>query len=51
MKDIVLDKMKAEGVELTRENYLLFAFFDAGVELDAEAESMLPEEFQDWTPR
>lgn len=47
MEDIVLNKMKKEGVPLTRENYLQFAYFgNPPEELSAEEEAQLPEQFQ-----
>lgn len=47
MTDFVLEKMKEEGIPMTRENYLELAYMgDPPEELDAEEESMLPEEFQ-----
>jgi hypothetical protein len=44
--DHVLNFMIRNGVELTRENYLEIAYMGNPPELDAEAESMLPEQFQ-----
>jgi hypothetical protein len=45
--DGVLDLMWEAGVELTRENYLALAYLGNPPEqLDAEAESELPEEFR-----
>ncbi len=47
MSDIVLDKMKQLGVELTRKNYLDFAYFGTPPKhLTAEQEALLPEQFQ-----
>jgi hypothetical protein len=44
--DCVQEMMKKCGVLPTRENYLLFAYWNANPDLDAEGEAMLPEEFQ-----
>jgi hypothetical protein len=47
MTDIVLDKMKQENIPMTRENYLALAYLgNVPEQLDAEEESMLPEQFQ-----
>jgi hypothetical protein len=48
MSDSVLDWMKKHlpPEQWTRENYLELAYWERNVELDAEGESMLPEEFQ-----
>ena len=48
MSDCVLDWMKKHlpPEQWTRANYLKLAYWDEDVELDAEGESMLAEEFQ-----
>jgi hypothetical protein len=45
--DIVLEKMKEEGIPMTRENYLELAYMgNPPEELDGEEEAALPEQFQ-----
>ncbi len=45
--DPVQQKLKALGLDMTRQNYLHLAFFgNPPVDLDAEVEADLPEEFQ-----
>jgi hypothetical protein len=51
MMDAVLQKMKALGLPMTRENYLYLAYFgNSPGELGPEEEAELPEQFQlaDW---
>jgi hypothetical protein len=46
-KDIVLEKMKAEGLPMTRAQYLALAYLgNPPAELSAEQEAELPEQFQ-----
>jgi hypothetical protein len=44
--DCVLEYMRANGIEISRDNYLNLAYMGDVPELDAESESMLPPEFQ-----
>lgn len=44
--DIVLEKMLKEKIPLTRQNYLLFAFWDGDYVPSAEEEAEIPEMFQ-----
>ncbi len=51
MMDAVLQKMKALGLPMTRENYLYLAYFgNSPGERGPEEEAELPEQFQlaDW---
>jgi hypothetical protein len=44
--DCVLEYMRANRIEINRQNYLDLAYLGDVPELDAEAESMLPPEIQ-----
>jgi hypothetical protein len=44
--DHVLHYMRANGIEINRQNYLDLAFMGDAPTLDAEAESMLPPEIR-----
>jgi hypothetical protein len=44
--DCVLEYMRANGIEISRDNYLNLAYMGDVPELDAESESMLPPEIQ-----
>jgi hypothetical protein len=47
MMDVVLEKMKALGLPMTRENYLYLAYLgNPPDELGPEEEAELPEQFQ-----
>lgn len=50
--DAIQQRMVQLGLEMTRENYLHLAYFgNPPVELDAEVEADLPEEFQEESNR
>lgn len=50
-RDIVLEKMKAEKLPMTRANYLALAYLgNPPAELSAEQEAELPEQFQGAEP-
>jgi hypothetical protein len=45
----VLEDMRAAGLAITRENFILYNWAGIPVEWDDEHEAELPEDLQDWS--